>query len=140
MDNPGQRRWLVLAAAEGPDPGGVAKLRELLESHGLQPDSMLNLPVIGGEVTPIESAWLGPGAHTPYFQVHGISANLAQCRLLFDVAVTGRLLIGVEPGPPHAIICAGALDPEDYFEDPGEYCLVDTPEQLHECLCPTRLT
>ncbi|RSZ62872.1 hypothetical protein EAH68_08800 [Corynebacterium hylobatis] len=128
-----QRHWLVLASAEGPDATAVENLRELLESHGLSTDAV-QVPVIGGEATAIESAWLGEGAHTPYLQVHNISANLEQCRLLFHIAVTARLLIGVEPGPPTAIICGGVLDPEDYFEDPGECCVVDTPEQLHDCL------
>lgn len=126
---------------------GVDRLRQLLERRGLAGgggDALLrsgngSLPVIGGEVTPIESAWLGPGAHTPYLQVHGISANPAQCRLLFDAAVTARLLIGVEPGPPHAVVCGGALDPDDYLDParPAElevFCLVDSPTQLHDCL------
>jgi hypothetical protein len=134
-----QRHWLVLASAEGPDEASVAQLRELLERHGLRAEVMLRdhtggLPVIGGEETAIESAWLGEGAHTPYFQVHNISANPAQCRLLFDIAVTARLLIGVEPGPPAAVICGGVLDPADYFADPDQCCVVDTPEQLHDCL------
>ncbi|QGU05063.1 hypothetical protein [Corynebacterium comes] len=142
MKTSDRRHWLVLAAPEGPDPGGVDKLRRLLDRHGLvagRTDSLLrardgSLPLIGGEETPVESAWLGPGAHTPYFQVHGISANLAQCRLLFDVAVTARLLIGVEPGPPHAVICGGVLDADDLPPGLDMYCLVDSAEELHACL------
>lgn len=128
-----QRHWLVLASAEGPDVAAVKRLRELLEGQGLSTDAV-QVALIGGEPTAIESAWLGAGAHTPYLQIHNISANPQQCRLLFDAARTARLLIGVEPGPPTAIICGGVLDPEDYFEDPGECCLVSTPEQLHDCL------
>ena len=147
METPAQLFWLVLAAPEGPDPAGVEKLRRLLERHGLTAgggDALLRtrdgrLPVFGGEVTPVESAWLGPGAHTPYLQVHGISANPAQCGLLFDAAVAARLLLGVEPGPPHAVVCGGALDPEDYLDPsrPPElevFCRVESPEELRDCL------
>ena len=147
MDTQVERFWLVLAAPEGPDPAGVDRLRRLLERHGLAADggdALLRtrdgrLPVIGGEETPVESAWLGPGAHTPYLQVHGISANLEQCRLLFHAAVAARLLIGVEPGPPHAVICGRGLDAED-LADPARppelevFCLVDSPAELRDCL------
>lgn len=146
MKTSDQRHWLVLAAPEGPDPAGVEKLRHLLDRHGLVAgltDSLLrtrdgDLPFIGGDETPVESAWLGPGAHTPYLQIHGISANLEQCRLLFDAAVAARLLIGVEPGPPHAVICGGVLDADEYLDParPAElevFCLVNSPEELHDC-------
>lgn len=129
----GKRHWLVLASAEGPDVAAVKRLRELLKSYGLGTDAVQEA-VIGGEPTAVESAWLGEGAHTPYLQVHNISANPEQCRLLFDAAVTARLLLGVEPGPPTAIICGGVLDPEDYFEDAGECCVVSSAEELHDCL------
>lgn len=140
-------RWLVLAAPEGPDPHSVDQLRGILDRAGLEVghnDPLLRtpagaLPIIGGEITAVESSWLGEGAHTPYLQVHGVSANLEQCGLLFDLAVAGRLLIGVEPSPPHAIICGEGLDPADLVDISRPpwldiYCQVTSAEQLHDCL------
>lgn len=140
-------RWLVLAAPEGPDLQSMDELRGVLDRYELQVgrnDPLLRtqdgaLPVIGGETTAVESSWLGAGAHTPYLQVHGVSANQKQCDLLFELAVAGRLLIGVEPGPPHAIICGEGLDPEDLVDTSRPpwldvYCQVSSAEQLHECL------
>ena len=139
------RHYLILVALElAPDLAGI---RVVLDRWNLTPggsDPLLHapdgtLPVIGGEATAIESSWLGAGASSVYLQIHGISANEQQCRLIFELATAGRLILGVEPGPPHLVVCGGTHDPETVIDDtrPPELetvCFVDTWEELHRAL------
>jgi len=139
------RHYLILVALEHtPDLAGV---RTVLDRWGLAPsvtDPLLHapdgrLPVLGGEATAIETSWLGAGATSVYLQVHGIAATEEQCRLIFELATAGRLILGVEPGPPHLVVCGGTHEAEIVVDDtrPPELetvCFVDTWEQLHRAL------
>lgn len=134
----------LVPVAEDPD---LSALRRVLAAHGLHQsgesvllsDAAGQLPVVGGATLHFDASWLGAGARSFYGQIFQSFPNQALCRLIFDLATAGRLVLVPDFGPPHLIVCGRTHEPAAVHNEWAppwleEICFVDTPAALHRVL------
>lgn len=122
---------LTLTALDNPD---MSAIRQVLGDHGLTPEGIF----LSGPFT-FETSYLGPEATSFYGQIFQTEPDTALCRLVFELAVAGPLLVSVSPGPPHLVICGNGIDVRDVTDESVPpwlevIAVVDTPEELERAL------
>lgn len=134
----------LVPVAEDPD---LPALRRSLIAHDLHQSAESSRlhgaagrpPLIDGATLHFEASWFGAGARSFYGQIFQSPVSPALCRLVFDLATAGRLVVVPDFGPPHLIVCGRTHEPAEVHNEwvppwLEEICFVDTPAALYRVL------
>lgn len=128
---------LTLTALDTPD---LPAIRRVLHKHRLAPSGIfLAGSLIDNRPLTFESSYLGPEATSFYGQIFQTEPGPQLCRLVFELAVAGPLLVSVSPGPPHLVVCGDGIDVRDVTDESVPpwlevVAVVDTPSELERAL------